>query len=69
MSVPRRLFHCDHCGKWSYGTRKDAKRVMRNAHPGAKGLEAYRCPTWLDVWHYGHSYRRARKWVRATALP
>lgn len=63
MSCPVRRFRCHQCGKWSYSSRKEAKQAMRSFHPGTKGLGAYRCHINHDMWHIGHSYRRARKWV------
>lgn len=62
-SIGRQTHHCDHCGKWAYTTRKDARRAIRRHHPSERGMAAYPCHTG-DGWHIGHSLRRERKWPR-----
>lgn len=68
MSFSIRRHHCHHCGKWSYSSRKDAKRTRRRIHRGDKGLDAYRCPDGTGGWHIGHSHRRSRKWPLSPSL-
>lgn len=44
---------CRQCGKWSFGSRKRARKVAHDVDPG--GLtNAYRCPSNRDRWHWGH---------------
>lgn len=44
---------CDACGKRSYESRKDARRVARRLSPGKGRVHAYRCRT-TGLWHVGH---------------
>lgn len=45
------------CGKWAYGTRRQAKNQERRARTeGGDHLNAYRCPR-CHLWHLGHSHR------------
>ncbi len=56
MRMPRLANHyCDECGKWSYLTRHDAKKVAREAHPESH-MDVYRCPNARGYWHYGHMH-------------
>lgn len=62
---PRR-WHCPPTGKWSYESRKDARRMAKVAHPHDTRLTAYRC--WHeDHWHIGHVDVYAREQSRRTA--
>lgn len=47
---PRSVGTCVKCGKASYLSRKDARSVARNRHPG-EHMSAYPCG---DYWHIGH---------------
>jgi hypothetical protein len=49
-----RIGHCPHCGKWTFLSRKTARRAARVLHLDAGQLQAYRCPRELGKWHYGH---------------
>jgi hypothetical protein len=50
--MPTGHFTCQHCGKQTYLSRKEAKRVAKTVHPG-EDLNAYRCPHG-EGWHIGH---------------
>lgn len=55
----RGLGSCGYCGKQTYESRADARRVARTAHHGDSGLTAYECPDAkvvgiLGFWHIGH---------------
>lgn len=41
---------CPTCGKRTFGTRHDAKRAAKKAHPNDR-MSIYRCGV---GWHYGH---------------
>lgn len=48
------LARCEVCGKFSYGSRGNAKRAIRNLHPSdISKMAAYRCPEGLGF-HIGH---------------
>lgn len=49
---------CHRCNKWSYVSRRAARRIIRTVHVGDKLMMAYRCPVDGDVWHVGHSNGR-----------
>ncbi|MGH3933500.1 MAG: hypothetical protein ACRDS1_00710 [Pseudonocardiaceae bacterium] len=49
-----RTLYCERCGKWSYRTRKAARRAARTLHPDDSGLQAYQCPHGDGLHHYGH---------------
>jgi hypothetical protein len=43
---------CDHCGKYTYESRKHARAHARKM--SRTGLNAYRCPINPQWWHLGH---------------
>jgi hypothetical protein len=45
---------CEHCGKRTFLSRKQAKAYARVAFPGDKGLNAYECTLGGDGFHIGH---------------
>lgn len=52
-AVRDRLPHCGTCGKWTYRSRKSARKAARALHPNDGRLQAYRCAVGRG-WHYGH---------------
>lgn len=42
---------CRDCGKKSYVSRQEARRIARVKHPGQQ-MNEYRCG---DMWHIGHT--------------
>ena len=61
-----RRWRCGYSGKWSYESRKDARRMAKVAHPHDTQLTAYRC-SYEDHWHIGHVDVYAREQSRRTA--
>lgn len=51
---------CHPCGKWLYGSRRAARRVMRAVHRG-ECMNVYRCPV-MDGWHVGHRSGQSGGW-------
>lgn len=50
-SAPKRPV-CRPCEKYIYGSRKEARQIMKNTYPGEE-LNAYRCDQ--GNWHIGHT--------------
>lgn len=58
---------CPHSGKWSYVSRKDARRAGRIAHPNDPQIVPYRCPQDEQHWHIGHLGPGGRDFYRREA--
>lgn len=48
--------HCEPCGKFSYASRKHAKKHARKM--SRSELSAYQCPHNPNRWHIGHLPRK-----------
>jgi hypothetical protein len=57
---------CVRCNKVLYSSRKDAKKQMKLRHPGAKGLNAYKC-LYSEGWHFGNLPVGGREQARRIA--
>lgn len=60
------LFTCGPCGKRTYPTRKEARRVARAVHPDDQ-LASYECPAHLGLFHIGHPTTDLRDAYRRSA--
>ena len=55
--IRRTMGRCQHCGKFSFPTRKAARAASKVVE---KGMRAYRCAADDRMWHFGHLPQRLR---------
>lgn len=49
------------CGKKTYRTRREARRVARTLYPSER-MQTYRCDRgWGAGWHFGHAHGYERE--------